>query len=129
MLRMLPHPQRPIDLCRSKTTPTLSSSLLQVYNGTVPSVPALDASKYQSCWGMQLDGYVNVTNNTDLNWLSSQTDPSFYNRYRICVRYNGQVGRLRASCCAPTSQSNGGVIKISLFRKQNKKEYNLSEFI
>eukprot|EP00891_Asterochloris_glomerata_P003901 jgi/Astpho2/3901/fgenesh1_pg.00062_%23_65_t len=63
----------------------------QVYNDTLPSSPALEASKFSSCYAFQLTGYVYVANNTGLQFLSQDPDPSYYKMYRICVRYNGLI--------------------------------------
>lgn len=54
----------------------------QVYNDTLPSSPALEASKFSSCYAFQLTGYVYVANNTGLQFLSQDPDPSYYKMYR-----------------------------------------------
>ena len=54
----------------------------QVYNDTLPSSPALDPSKFSSCYAFQLSGYVYVANNSGLQFLSANTDPKYYQQYR-----------------------------------------------
>ena len=54
----------------------------QVYNDTLPSSPALDPSMFTSCYAFQLTGYVYVANNTGLQFLSQNADPSYYKMYR-----------------------------------------------
>ncbi|KAL0033616.1 hypothetical protein WJX79_007938 [Trebouxia sp. C0005] len=63
----------------------------QVYNQTIPTTPALSLSSYTNCYGMVLDGYVNVVQNTGIDFLNGTVISSFYNKYRVCVRYNGHV--------------------------------------
>ena len=57
---------------------------------------------------MVLDGYVNVVRNDNLTFLNGTVDDSFYNRYRVCVRYNGQVSVTLAGQNIVTSSANAG---------------------
>ncbi|KAL3147491.1 hypothetical protein ABBQ38_014547 [Trebouxia sp. C0009 RCD-2024] len=79
----------------------------QVYNDTVPTTPALNPDTYGKCYGMVLDGYVNVVQNDNLTFLNGTVDDSFYNRYRVCVRYNGQVSVTLGGQNIVTSSAGG----------------------
>ena len=63
---------------------------------------------------MVLDGYVNVVRNDNLTFLNGTVDDSFYNRYRVCVRYNGQVSVTLAGQNVVTSSANGGEYDATL---------------
>ncbi|BDA45297.1 probable agglutinin receptor at C-terminar half [Coccomyxa sp. Obi] len=67
-------------------------SLMKVYGGVFPGSPPLDPGKYTKCFGMQLDGYVQVTATADITSSSANFNTSAYaNRFRVCVRYSGHA--------------------------------------
>lgn len=56
---------------------------VQVYGGVFPGAPPLDPGKYTKCFGMQLDGYVQVTATAGITSSSALLDTSAYaNRFR-----------------------------------------------
>ena len=59
-----------------------SSQSMQVPNTTFPSVPPLPDSLFSSCYAAKLEGYVRVDNYTDLQFLTPEPVPKFYNSYR-----------------------------------------------
>ena len=64
----------------------------QAYGGVFPGSPPLVASKYKKCYAVRLDGYVMVTPPAAIQWTSMDAmDASFYNRFRVCVRFTGHA--------------------------------------
>ena len=61
---------------------------LQVPNTTFPSVPALPDSLFSSCYAAKLEGYVRVDNYTDLQFLTPEPVPKFYNSYRYTISHS-----------------------------------------
>ena len=78
---------------------------MQVYNDTVPTTPALNPDSYGNCYGMVLDGYVDVARNDNITFLNGTVDNSFYNKYRVCIRYNGHVSVTLAGQTIVTSSA------------------------
>ncbi|KAK9901388.1 hypothetical protein WJX75_009867 [Coccomyxa subellipsoidea] len=64
----------------------------QAYGGVFPGSPPLDAGKYSKCYGMQLDGYVQVAATAGITSSSAGLDTSSYaNRFRVCARFSGHA--------------------------------------
>lgn len=56
---------------------------VQAYAGVFPGSPPLDAQKYSKCYGMQLDGLVQVSATAGVTSSSAGLDTSaFANRFR-----------------------------------------------
>ncbi|EIE20080.1 hypothetical protein COCSUDRAFT_48597 [Coccomyxa subellipsoidea C-169] len=67
-------------------------SLMKAYGGVFPGSPPLDAGKYSKCYGMQLEGYVQVAATAGITSSSAGLDTSAYaNRFRVCARYSGHA--------------------------------------
>jgi len=63
---------------------------LQAFNTTWPAGnPLLNKTIYSGCFGAQLDGYVRVDNNTQLNDLTYDHPADIHNRFQVCLRTNG----------------------------------------
>lgn len=61
----------------------------QAYGGVFPGSPPLDAGKYSKCYGMQLDGYVQVAATAGITSSSAGLDTSSYaNRFRYSSPLN-----------------------------------------
>ena len=56
---------------------------------------------------MVLDGYVDVARNDNITFLNGTVDNSFYNKYRVCIRYNGHVSVTLAGQTIVTSSAGG----------------------
>ncbi len=57
--------------------------VVQAYGGVFPGSPLLDAGKYSKCYGMQLEGYVQVAATAGITSSSAGLDTSAYaNRFR-----------------------------------------------
>lgn len=89
MKRLFPHVALEIpELCKELTWQAGGLGG-QAWNSTFTATPPLDAASFTSGFALQLDGFIDVQNNTELKWGSKDTDPSLYNKYRVCVRYSG----------------------------------------
>lgn len=60
---------------------------MQGWNGSFPSFPPLDPSKYTSCYGVRLSGYV-IVKKPSIQWDTYQIDQSFYNKYQVGLTTN-----------------------------------------
>jgi hypothetical protein len=67
---------------------------MQPVGTACPGSPPLNNSLYGSCFAVQLEGYLNVERNNELQWDTPHHDDTFYNKYRVCIQYNNhaQVG-------------------------------------
>ena len=80
---------------------------MQISNGSFPEAP----TAYSSCYAVDLSGYVYIANYTDLQFLTPEPVPSYYNTYRSGLLLDGlapkrvewlytQAALLNAVCCS-----------------------------